>query len=259
MNEDVFQARKFEFVAPSGCKYTIREQNGADDDIISNPIEAQTLTNFSRFIMGIVVNTNATESGRLNLQQAHSLPSLDRYCILLNSRIFSLGNILEFEFDWGKENGGKVNYEQDLNELLFDYAQAPTIEELKNKPDAIPYYPNPDKMKDIEFTLNSGKILKFDVLTANGENYVINLPVEKRTKNQDLIARNLCLQVNGNWEKVQSFHLFSTREMMEIRKYVNTYDPIFAGDVEIENPNNPGQTTRVNIMGNRNFFFPGEI
>ncbi len=32
-----------------------------------------------------------------------------RYAIIFNSRIFSLGEEVEFEYDWGKENGGKVN------------------------------------------------------------------------------------------------------------------------------------------------------
>ena len=30
------------------------------------------------------------------------------------------------EYDWGKENGGKVTYGQDLHEFLFDYSEVPT-------------------------------------------------------------------------------------------------------------------------------------
>ena len=33
---------------------------------------------------------------------------------------------VEFEYDWGKENGGKVTYGQDLHEFLFDYSEVPT-------------------------------------------------------------------------------------------------------------------------------------
>ena len=36
----------------------IREQNGEDDDILSNPIKSETLSNFSEFISRIVVDTN---------------------------------------------------------------------------------------------------------------------------------------------------------------------------------------------------------
>ena len=40
MENDFLNARKLEFTVPSGYKYVIREQNGADDDILSNPVEA---------------------------------------------------------------------------------------------------------------------------------------------------------------------------------------------------------------------------
>jgi hypothetical protein len=62
-----------------------------------------------------------------------------------------------------------------------------------------------DKFKDIEFRTESGKELKFDLLTANGEAWITNLPLEKQTKNSIYMARNLCLKVNGTYEKVNSF------------------------------------------------------
>ena len=55
------------FTAPSGYEYTIREQNGADDDILSNPSEASTLINISRFIAGIVIDTNYTANRKLTV------------------------------------------------------------------------------------------------------------------------------------------------------------------------------------------------
>lgn len=86
--------------------------------------------NLTKFIAAIVVTTDATPSGKLTIEDALNLPVNDRYCIIFNSRIFSLGDEVEFEYDWGKE-GGKVMYGQDLHEYLFDYSQVPSEEELK--------------------------------------------------------------------------------------------------------------------------------
>lgn len=79
------------FTAPSGYEYTIREQNGADDDILSNPSEASTLINISRFIAGIVIDTNSTANRKLTVEQAHMMPSLDRYAILINPGFYLMG------------------------------------------------------------------------------------------------------------------------------------------------------------------------
>lgn len=256
--EPILEGQKREFTVPSGYKYTIREQNGADDDILSNQVDAMELKNLSRFIAAIVVDTDYTANRKLTLEQAHNLPALDKYCILFNSRIFSLGDTVEFEYDWG-EQGGRVSYEQDVNEFLFDYAEDPTEEELEAKPFAIPYYPLGKQLKDIEFTTSSGKQVKFDLLTTKGEAYILNLPKEEQTKNKELIARNLHMLVNNKWEKVKSFHLFSVKDMKEIRTKVLESDPIFNGITELTNPHNPDMKTIINIAGIKDFFYPGEI
>lgn len=246
------------FTLPSGYTVTIREQNGADDDILSNPSEAQDLTNLSRFVANIVVETDFTKSKKLTLQDAKDLPVLDRYCILFNSRIFSIGADLDFKYDWGKDGGGEVHYTQDLNEFLFDYSQVPTEAEMDAKPDAIPFYPERGKIKDIPFTLDTGKELLFDVLNGHSEAYIVNLPLDKRVKNQELIARNLRLKVNENYEKVTNFSCFSVREMSQIRRIVAATDPIFSGLTTIENPNT-GATTKISIIAMPGFFYPEEI
>lgn len=248
------------FIAPSGFEYTIREQNGADDDVISNASDAQTLMNFSKFLVGIVMGTNLTPNGKLTLEQAHNLPVLDRYAILINSRIFSIGDELEFTYDWGADQGGKITYTQNLNEFIFeDYSQVPSDSEVIAKPYAIPYYPNRDKFTGIEVDLTSGKKIKFDLLTAVGEAFIVNLPVDARTKNKELEARNLQLLVDDKWEKVRSFHVFSVKDMKEIRKAVAESDPVFDGTMVINNPKFPGSSTSVSIMGLKDFFYPEEI
>lgn len=258
IQEHDFFGKVCEFTLPSGYKVTIREQNGADDDLLSNPSEAQDLTNLSRFIASIVVNTDYTKSGKLTIADAKNLPILDRYCILFNSRIFSLGNELDFGYDWGKDNGGKITYAQNLEDFIFDYAVIPSDAEMDAKPDAIPFYPEGKNLANIPIKLDTGKELLFDILNGNSEAYLVNLPLDKRTKNQELIARNLRLKVNDNWEKVTNFAVFSVKEMMQIRKAVASMDPIFQGTTTIENPKT-GQTTTISIVAMPGFFYPEEI
>lgn len=256
-NTEIFETRKFEFVTPSGHKVCIREQNGADDDILSNPVEAVNLMNLSRFISAIVVSADYYENNRLTVDQAHSLPVLDRYAILMNSRIFSLGETIDFDWDWG-EKDGKVSYEQDLRDFLFDYSHTPTEEELNAKPDAIPFYPEPGKFKDYEVILSSGKVVYFDLLTCAGESWAANLPRDKQTRNIGLMARNLRLKVGEKLEAVSNFSMFSVRDMREIRNAVNMYDPVFEGTTTIENPVTKEKAS-VAIVAMKDFFYPGEI
>ena len=131
--------RTHEFITPAGYKYSIREQNGADEDILSNPMDVRNLMNLTKFIQAIVVDTDFTGTRRLTVEDADRIPLNDRYCILFQSRIFSLGDEVEFEYDWGQD-GGVQTYGQSLSEMLFDnYGELPTEKELVDKPNAIPY------------------------------------------------------------------------------------------------------------------------
>lgn len=250
--------RTTSFKAPSGFSYTIREQNGEDEDILSNPRDAKDLTNLIKFISSLVIETNATANNKLSLEDARNLPLLDKYCILLHNRIFSIGDKIEFDYTF--QDGSTYTFEQDLNELLFeDYSVHPSDEELEAKPYALPYYPsmpNGDTsiMKNIPFMTSSGKNLRFDLMTSNSERYLLMLPEEKRTRNSELIARNLQFEVNGQFEKVTNFKMFSVKDMQEIRKIISEYDPVYGGTILLENPRDPNNKEIYSILGNPDFF-----
>ena len=251
------ELRTIKFHVPSGNEFEIREQNGEDEDILSNPREMRTLLHLSRFISAITVNTTCTETGKLTMKDALNLPLLDRYCILLQSRIFSLGETLEFDYQWAPNR--TVKYEEDLNNYLFeDYSQIPSDEEMEAKPYAIPLYPDPSIIDGKEFTLASGKKVFWQAANGNTEQIILKLNEDKRTRNAELMARNLMLEVNGKFEKVQNFTLFSVRDMAEIRKLVNTYDPAFQGLSDIEDPET-GQVTQYPILAAPGFFFLTEL
>ena len=251
------------FTVPSGNIYTIREQNGADDDVLSNALEAKNLMNLSRFISGIVVASSLLPEGhRLTPEMAHKLPALDRYTIILESRIFSLGQIFEFSYKWpipGTEQFKSVGYGQDLRELLFDYSRPEDLTEelMEIKPNAIPFYPMGNLTKDITLKLTSGKQVQFDLLTAEGEALYANLPLNQQTKNASLMARNLRVLVDSKFELVRNFAFFSVKDMQEIRREVAKVDPIFLGTTSITNPDT-GETIQVPIMAFEGFFYLGE-
>lgn len=248
------ELRTFRFNSPAGYFYEIREQNGADEDILSNPMDVRNLMNITKFISAIVVKTDFTPSGKLTIEDADRIPLNDRYLIIFQSRIFSLGEEVEFEFDWGMQ-GGKISYAQDLREFIFsDYSQLPTEKELEEKPNAIPYYPVRPEEGGFKISLSSDKVIKFDLLTGAGERYIITLPQEKQTRNASLMARNLHLEVDGKFEKVENFSLFSVRDMAEMRRKILEVDPVFTAEADVENPSN-GQIEKYPIMLAPSFFY----
>ena len=261
------QLRKMAFTLPSGYSCEIREQNGEDEEVLSNPANIKNFMNINEFIAGIVIHTNFTASGKLLVQDVMKLPLLDRAVILINSRIFSLGEELEFNYKWPRPENSKdqaeFTYTQNLKDYIFDdYGVKPTEEELKAKPDAVPYYLleedkyNPGKIKltDHKFTLSSGKEIMWDVATVESEQYLMKLGLDNISRNKDLIARNLRLNVDGNWEKVQNFKLFSVRDMAEMRKEILASDPSFMGTTDIEDPITHSKT-QISILTVPTFFY----
>ena len=261
------QLRKMAFTLPSGYSCEIREQNGEDEEVLSNPANIKNFMNINEFIAGIVTHTDFTASGKLLVQDVMKLPLLDRAVILINSRIFSLGEELEFNYKWPRPENSKeqaeFTYTQNLKDYIFeDYGVKPDEEELKAKPDAVPYYlleednDNPGKIKltDHKFTLSSGKEIMWDVATVESEQYLMKLGLDNISRNKDLIARNLRLNVDGNWEKVQNFKLFSVRDMAEMRKEILASDPSFMGTTDIEDPITHSKT-QISILTVPTFFY----
>jgi len=245
------------FTVPSGHSYTIREQNGADDDILSSKVELEKLMNITNFISAIVVKTDYTESGKLSPEEAYTLPVLDRNVILIQSRIHSLGKDVEFDFEWKKDL--KVSYIQDLEELIFtDYSKVPEKEEIMAKPDAVPYYPI-KQFKDLKITTTSGKVFLFDIYTNDQEVRYMNLPLAEQTKNKKLTCRNLRLLIDGKPVVVSNFDMFSVQEMKEINKAIKDMDPVYSGYIYINNPDNPNQKYPINIFSLDSFFYLEEI
>lgn len=257
MNQE-FNPLTLTFIAPSGYSYTIREENGEDEEILSNQADVNGGLNIAKFLTAIIVATDFTESGNVTLDEVLDIPSLDRSLILFRSRIFSLGKNVPFYYDWTQGRGEPTLYEQDITELIYDdYSNEVSLEEKQQKPGALPFYPDREiaraiKFKDYEFELTSGKRIKFDFMNSRLEQKFIES--DKQTRNTSLLCRNLCLLVNGTWEKVQRFHLFSVKDMAEIHECVQAVDPYWNGLADITNPIT-GEKTKYPIVMAPRFFF----
>ena len=248
-------------LAPSGRTFVIREQNGEDDDIISNPVTQSDLSNMDFFIQAIVQYEVKDDGSKvpLTIADCENLLIRDRVAIIIESRVFSLGNMINFSFAW-KEGEEPIEYFENLTKFLWDYTKDFPYD--KNDPDYFKYRiePYPENAnEDFLFGISSGKQFKFNLLTRKSEKFLLKLPTEQVTRNAELIARNLSYQLNDTWVKVQNFKMFSKAEMIEIHKAVKELDPPYNAFTEIVNPTNPKEKVEYPILSYNDFFFPVEI
>lgn len=253
---------------PSGRKVEIREQNGNDDDILSNPNDATSGANISKFISAIVTKAywKPDSNPRLSVQEARELLLRDRFCIIFNSRIHSIGETMKFSFDWGDDpvKGGKFEYEEDLSRYIWDYEQNfpnEYIEDSNGNNMRNPEYddqrikPYPVDSYDYqELNLHTGKKLRFKLFNGESQEYMLRLPDDAMTKNVELKARGLQVYDNGDWLKADNFSMFTSREMSEIRTIVNLLDESYNPVTEIEHPGTK-QTMAYPIMYGKDFFY----
>ena len=113
---------------PSGYKVVLRQQTGDDDDIISSANLAQDGTSINKFVAGIVVDTDFNSNGRLTLEDILKMKLSDKYFILFSSRIFSLGQIINFNYEWPTtpeypNPTEPVEYSEDLSKYIWEYGE----------------------------------------------------------------------------------------------------------------------------------------
>lgn len=248
------------FKLPSGYEMTIREQNGNDDDILTNKALATDLSNLDAFIAAIVVKTDLpfNLNGKLTLEGTKKLPLRDKYFILIKTRVFSIGETLQFPYHW-EDSEQPDTYSEDLTQYLWDYNEPlPQVGEEGYFSERIEPY-KLDALEPIKIVTPSGKTLSFNVLNNAGEKYLLNLPKEQQTKNSNLKARNLNLKTEVGWEKVEHFGMFSRADMEYIRKKVKEYDPEIMLLTEVTNPRETTIKNSFPILQLGGFFFPEEI
>ena len=257
-----FYGKVEKFKSPSGYYFTIREQNGDDEDIISRMKDAKDGSSVNKFIAAIVVDNDYTDNSRLTESQVESLKLNDKYYILLKSRILSLGTDLSYTHKCGNQHCEKENdYEEcltnfDQNLELTDY-NTESIDDPYKDIRVKPYKHGKEEFR--EFTLYSGKRVRYKYLDGKGEKRIINLNKDNITINQPLLSRDLSLlrEDGGSdqWVKIQRFDVFTSREMKEIRKDVMENDKQFTIDSEVICPHCNNKEV-ISLILLPDFFFP---
>lgn len=245
---------------PSGHQVIIRQQTGDDDDVLSNAKGTEDGSSSNTFVQGIVVHTDITPNGKFNSDDARALKLCDKYFIMVASRIFSIGQIIKFEYHW-EDMKIPTSYEEDLGLFIWEYGDnSKPFPELGSE-EYFKYRIAPHKFgKDNtrELTLNSEKLVRYTFMNGYGEKYLMGLPLEQQSVNAELRARGLELMVGKNWVKVQSFKNFTPIDMMEIRKDVEANDITTNLISELEHPKTR-KKIQFPIVGSTDFFYPREI
>lgn len=249
------QQNTTKFIAPSGYYYVICAQNGEHDAMLSNVVDQATGANYDKFLCSIVQETDATESGKVTLDNIDLIPTLDYSYVILYSRMFSIGDEVRFSYNWGKK---VISYSENLKPYLPDYTK-PLLTPLDEGyfPYACPKYPNGKQMV-MELSTSSGKKLKYNILNRGGEKKLLEIPRESHSINTGFIIRGLEQEISGTWYKASSFTNFTPMDMRELRSHLTKNDPEFGAYSAIENPETK-ERTLVKLLDSPDFFFPAEI
>lgn len=247
-------------ITPSGFNVTIREQNGEDDDILSKPKDALDGTSIVKFVSGIVVDTDITDNGKMPLDVARALKPCDKYFIVIASRIFSIGQMVKFSYQWEGDTE-PIEYEEDLGLYIWPHIggeKFPIIGDEDYFKFRIAPHPH-GKLMSREITLASQKVIRYKFMNGGGEKYLMNLQEGQYSVNAEIMARGLELKIGETFQKVQSFKSFTTTDMREIRNDISKNDPEVVLISELGHPSDPNKLINYPIIASNDFFFPREI
>lgn len=246
-----------ELVTPSGNTVVIRQQNGEDDGILSNVFNVNKGIAMSAFLSNIIIDSSFTPRGTMTVEEVLNLRIADAYFMMIASRIFSLGQLLNFEYKWDGLPEPQP-YEEDLNLFIWDYSK-PFPSEVTDS-DYFKYRIKPiSKETKRELTLNpKGRLVRYSFMTLASEQFLLRLPDEKKSSNSELLAGNLEENIKGEWVKVENFKFFSSYEMAQMRNDLSINDPALDIISEIKHPSKD-TTVLYPIFGSPDFFYPRVI
>ncbi len=241
--------RKTNVIVPSGAVFTVREMTGEDEDMLTN------MASESHTVINTLMSRIVTQEGKhLSTNDIKGLLLRDKYCLLIQARILSLGPIMAFSYKW--DSGNTEEYETDLNNFIWDYKEEFPEE---GSPLYDPERFKPYSGKPMEKILSNGDKIRMDYLDGFGEEYLLKLAPAQRTINQQLIARNLHVSENGeSYRPAKIFSNVPVRIMKEMRSLYEEFDPNFSAIVTVSNPQT-GEVGSLSLLEIKDFFFPERI
>jgi hypothetical protein len=254
-NESIFfQGRVSTFKLPSGNTVSIRETNGADDEILSNLYDIQQGSNMPLFLCSIITHDSAL--GRKPLvAEVLNYPKNDQWYLMLIQRIMNRGSELVFDYKCPHKtckDKPTQSFTEDLSLLEGD------LSDSKYRPgkNQIMKYPLGSSLQH-EFKTSSGQLIRFDIMTGVHEKKLLEIGDKTQNKNTMLVVRNIQIYQNDEWVNITSFAQFPSKVLSEIRKEVARVDPEFNPVVsgECEYCSKPFASS---LWGMADFFWPGE-
>jgi hypothetical protein len=241
-------------ILPSGAFVVIREQTGADDEILSSlGNDASDLFPLNKFIHGILVSytyPGSSDPSKLTLQEFLKLPIRDKYYILIKSRIFSLGPDVEFQYSFNNPEA-KDDFIEDLNKFCY-----PTDTEIPEELSEGMIKPYSVKVGEpIYIELSDNRVARFTLLDGYGE-MMSNDPKNAHYGiNLELYCRKLEIKQGNDFVPVRNFQEFSARTMAQIRGIIRKVDPALQLVTDVQHPMT-GEIIEVPLLGLPDFFFP---
>lgn len=225
----IFLGGNTDIILPSGNKVTIREPNGEDEEMMSRMSDSKDGSNFINYLASIIEKDYALDAKPLP-SQIMEWPMADKYYLLFAQRVIHSGSNLNFTHlcqngDCANEHPEGFPIEQDLNEFDGELGNP----DYKPGPNQIKPYPG-GGARQIQFTLASGRKLRFKILNSILENKQLAITEAGVTRNLPVSLRELEEEVQGKWVLVTQFRSFSRPEMAAIRKKVleseSTFEPV---------------------------------
>lgn len=216
------------FLLPSGLPCTIRMQNGEDEELLSSVRLTKEGNHINAFLCNII--TDLFDKGKPKLQDIIDMRISDKYYALLQSRVFSLGGELKFEYQWEKD-GEQIPYFEDLNTYLFDYSKPfPTTEEEGYSPNLFKPFPATGDFHDYHYIYFQMQGKEFRMRFPDGrlEHYLIQLGDDINSnsilKGRELAQKFISDGEKETWVNVNSFKNFSPKDMAFLRKVMADFD-----------------------------------
>lgn len=251
---------ELEFLTPSFKKVVIREQNGADEGIISKGGQSKLVHNFKPYLKAIV---SSYDGSPLTNEAFDKMPHRDKYYILIVSRKFSIGVGLEMSYKFNSEKEPTF-YKQDLDEFIWDFSSSNSFPKPGEKgyfETLIPPYSLINSMKESngfywhEFTIPSGKTLKFHLLTNGDEYRLLEIGDTNVSILDEYTSRDLQYKTEEGWIKVSDFEYFTSKDMKAIRAEVTKFDDNITMLASFPNPVEGEPSLWLPILSQPDFFF----
>lgn len=259
-NQLIFAGSPIDFVTPSGFSVTIRETNGDDEDVVSNVGYHQEGTAMHRLIAGVVLNTtapNALEGGKVTHREVANWRSRDIYYVLMKIRKHSQGNMVTFEHTFEGRTTPE-GFTEDLNLFDFDFSTG-NKPAKKGEKDFNPKLPQAyfSDSAYVAGITSSGKKYRFRYVTGEIEKLaLLNKGKANPSINDQLRQREFEIELsNGQFQKVDNFAPFSSREMKELRAVLEREDPGYDLITELVSSDRRAREF-VSLFMVADFFFP---